>query len=221
MKTINYIIADDHTIFRKGLINLLADNPELNCLGEAENGQLLLDLLKTKKPDVVLLDIQMPVLDGVETLKEIKVHYPNLKVIILTINDKDQYVLTLMEMGASGYLVKDTSIDEVTLAIKSVHENGYYFNDKVSNIMLKKIVNKNDINPTFKSQINLSDVEKEVLRLICKEHTNTEIADKVFKSPRTVEGIRASMLEKIGVRNTAGLVIYAIKNGIYEEEPAA
>lgn len=217
MSTIQFAIADDHNIFRKGLRLILADDPLLNCIGEAGDGLELLDLLNQHPADVVLLDVNMPNMDGIEVLKQIRIKYPHIKVVILTMNDNEHFILNLMELGANGYLVKNAEADEVKTAIHAVHESGYYFNDHVSKLMLNKLVKKNDIKPRFNAEIQLSDKEREVLRLICKEHTTAEIGEKIFLSPRTVDGIRATLLEKIGVRNIAGLVIYAMKNGVYEE----
>lgn len=217
MKPIKYAIADDHKIFRKGLRLILDDDNELECVGEAENGRQLLALLDMAPVDVILLDLKMPEMDGIEVTKNVRFKHPTIKIVILTMHDDEHYILHLMEAGANGYLIKNADPEEVKTAIHAVQANGYYFNDHVSNIMLKTIMNKNAIAPSFNSTIKLTDKEKEVLKLICQEHTTAEIGEKIFLSPRTVEGIRAMLLEKIGVRNTAGLVIYALKNGIYEE----
>jgi DNA-binding NarL/FixJ family response regulator len=217
MDTINYAIADDHQLFRKGLRLVLGDDSGLNCIGEAENGLELLALLEKEKIDVVLLDIKMPEMDGTEATKQIRAKGYDTKILILTMHDDESFIIHLMEAGANGFLLKNTDPDEVKTAIYAVSENGHYFNDRVSNVMLQTLVNKNNVKTSFKKSIDLNDKEKEVLKLICKEHTATEIADKIFLSPRTVEGIRSSLLEKIGVRNSAGLVVYALKNGIYED----
>lgn len=217
MKPIKYAIADDHKIFRKGLRLILDDDNELECIGEAENGKQLLALLDMAPVDVILLDLKMPEMDGIEVTKNVRFKHPTIKIVILTMHDDEHYILHLMEAGANGYLIKNADPEEVKTAIHAVQANGYYFNDHVSNIMLKTLMNKNAIAPSFNNAIKLTDKEKEVLKLICQEHTTAEIGEKIFLSPRTVEGIRAMLLEKIGVRNTAGLVIYALKNGIYQE----
>ena len=214
---VRYAIADDHNIFRKGLRLVLADDAKLHCTGEANDGLQLMALLNEQPTDVVLLDINMPNMDGIAVLKALRQQSSGVKVVILTMNDSEQFIANLMELGANGYLIKNAEPDEVKMAIHAVYENGYYFNDLVSKVMLKKLVTKNDIKPSFNTAIKLTDTDIEVLKLICKEHTNAEIGEKIFKSPRTVEGIRAGMLEKIGVRNTAGLVLYAVKSGIYED----
>ncbi|RYZ47322.1 MAG: response regulator transcription factor, partial [Sphingobacteriales bacterium] len=164
-----------------------------------------------------LLDVKMPNMDGIEAIGKLKSDYPDIRVLILTMYDDEHFILHLMEAGASGYLVKNTDPEEIKKAIHAVVENGYYFSDLVSSVMLKTLVSKNIAKPKFKPEIKLTDKEKEVLQLICAEHTNAEIGQKLFLSPRTIEGIRSSLLERIGVRNTAGLVLYAVKQGIYKE----
>ncbi|MEZ5018386.1 MAG: response regulator transcription factor [Flavipsychrobacter sp.] len=214
MPTIKYAIADDHKIFRQGLKIALSDDTQLALAGEAGNGLELLELLKTNDIDVVLLDIKMPEMDGIATTKEIRAQYPDLKIIILTMFDEEHFILHLVQAGANGYLLKNAEPSEIKLALHAAVENGFYFNDLVSNTMLKNVVQKAQTPTIFKQVEPLNEKELNVLRLICEQHTAAEIAEKVFLSPRTVEGIRSALLDKIGVRNTAGLVMYAVKNGI-------
>lgn len=216
MPAIKYAIADDHKIFRQGLRFALSDESAIECIGEADNGISLLQLLEKEQPDVVLLDLKMPEMDGMQTTQEIRKLYPDMKIIMLTMFDDEHFIIHLMENGANGYLIKNAEPDEIKTAIRSAYETGYYFNDLVSNTMLKSLVKKEKASPRFKQEIKLNERETEVLKLICQEHTAAEIGEKVFLSARTVEGIRANLLEKIGVRNTAGLVLYAVKNGIVE-----
>ncbi len=213
MAIIKYIIADDHKIFRQGLRYALADDHRLKLVGEAENGLMLLDIVEKQKPDVVLLDIKMPEMDGIEATKKLHLSYPGIKILMLTSFDDEHFILHLLELGANGYLLKNSEPDEIKKAIHAVYENDYYFNHLVSNTMLKTLTRKN-ADLKFKNAINLNDRETEVLKLICQELTTVEIGAKIFLSPRTIEGIRTSLIEKIGVRNTAGLVVYALKNGI-------
>lgn len=217
MTVIKFIIADDHKIFRQGVKLSLADDTRLKCIGEADNGKELIHLLKEQEVDVVILDLKMPVMDGMEAIKVIRQTDKEVKIIILTMYDDENFMLKLMGEEANGYLVKNAEPEEIRTAIYSVYENGYYFNDTVSAAMLKSVANKNSKMHSFKNEPQLSDKEREVLQLICKEHTNIEIGKMIFLSPRTIEGIRSALLEKIGVRNTAGLVLYAVKHGIYEE----
>lgn len=214
MAIITYLIADDHKIFRQGLRIALADDHQLKCAGEAGNGRELLETLESRQADVILLDLKMPEMDGIEALKLLRERHPALKVIVLTMFEEEHFILHTMEAGANGYLLKDAEPQEIKLAIHSVYDNEYYFNDLVNTTLLRKVVQQKKDPPRFKAKITLNERETEVLQLICQELTATEIGKKVFLSPRTIEGIRATLLEKIGVRNTAGLVMYAVKNGI-------
>jgi DNA-binding NarL/FixJ family response regulator len=130
--------------------------------------------------------------------------------------EDEKYVIHLMEIGANGYVLKNAEPDEIKTAIFTAYENGYYFNDFVNKALLKKITHRSQVKPVFNKNVELTNRELEVLKLICQEHTATEIANLIFLAPRTVEGIRTKLLEKIGVKNTAGLVMYAVKNKIVE-----
>jgi DNA-binding NarL/FixJ family response regulator len=191
----------------------LIDDHKLKCIGEAGNGLELLEMLQDKKAEVILLDLKMPEMDGMETLKVLKEKYPDLKIIVLTMFEEEHFILHMMESGANAYLLKNAEAQEIKMAIHSVYENEYYFNDLVNTTLLRKVVQQKKA-PRFKEEIRLNDRETEVLQLICQEYTAAEIGQKVFLSTRTIEGIRSALLEKIGVRNTAGLVMYAVKNGI-------
>jgi len=216
MNKIKYAIADDHKIFRRGIISALADTPELKLVLEAENGKELLDALPKNKPDVILLDLKIHEMDGIEAAQQIRKFDNEVKIVVLSMLDDEKYVIHLMEIGANGYLLKNAEPEEIKTAIFTVHENGYYFNDFVNKALLKKLTHRSQVKPVFNKNIELTDREQEVLKLICQEHTATEIANLIFLSPRTVEGIRTKLLEKIGVKNTAGLVMYAVKNKICE-----
>jgi len=216
MAIIKYIIADDHKIFRQGLRYALSDDPRLKLAGEAENGRILLQQVEKHKPDVILLDLKMPEMDGIEATRRIHALYPAVKILMLTTYGDEHFILHLMELGANGYLLKNAEPAEIKKAIHSVYEHDYYFNDLVSNTMLKTLTRKKMAEIKQKDAIKLSEQENEVLKLICEEQTTAEIAQKLFRSARTVEGIRTSLIEKTGVRNTAGLVLYAIKHGIIE-----
>jgi DNA-binding NarL/FixJ family response regulator len=214
MTLIKYAIADDHEIFRQGLKLVLEDDSALKFVCEAENGFALLQLIRKHLPDVVLLDLKMPAMDGFATAKEIRKEFPEMKILILTMHDEEQFIISILEAGANGYLTKNSNPDEIKRAIHSVYESNYYFNDLMSSAMLKKLVNKNMGVPNFKQAVTLTEKEIQILELICQEFTSAEIGEKVFLSARTVEGVRATMMEKIGVRNIAGLEMYAVKNGI-------
>lgn len=212
--TIKYIIADDHTIFRQGLRMVLADDKHLELLAEASDGLKLMEILKVETPDVILLDLKMPGMDGMEATRDIRQKYPHIKILILTMHDDEQLILHLLEAGANGYLIKNADADEIKLALHACYENGYYFSDYISGLMLRTLVLKNKAPLNYKQQIIFNDRELDVLRLICDGCTAVEIGKKIFLSNRTVEGIKADLLERIGVRNTAGLIMYAVKQGI-------
>lgn len=207
-------LADDHKLFRKGMIALLEDIEDLSVMLEASNGLELLDLLaQGPMPQVILLDISMPELDGIEALKRIKADFPSVKVIMLTMNQDDAMILHVMELGANGYLLKESDPDEVETAIRSVVEAGFYFNERVSRALLTKLVKGERFKPVFKDMVQLTDRELEVLQMVCQGLTNPEIGEKLFISARTVEGHRKNIMEKMGVRNTAAMIVYAVKKG--------
>ncbi len=216
MGEIRVAIADDHKIFRKGVILSLRHYSFIKFVLEAENGQELLDGLKEAKPQVVLMDLRMPIKDGIETTKYISEHYPNIFVIVLTMNEDERFVLHLMENGANGYLLKSTDPVEIKKAIIDVVDKGYYLNNFVNRILLKKAQTKNRTIPLLNDEVEITDKEREVLRFICMEFTSAEIGEKMGISARTVESIKERLMERFGTRNTAGLVFFAVKNGLIE-----
>jgi DNA-binding NarL/FixJ family response regulator len=216
MSTIKIAIADDYKIYRDGLKVGLSADENLEVIFEADNGEDLMKGLETISPDVIIMDLKMPIMDGMEATKEVRKKYPSIKVLVVTMYDDDKFIIHLMENGANGYLLKNTEPDEIRKSIYSVHENGYYFNDVVNKALLKKLVLKNNLKPSFNQNVELTERELEVLKLICEEKTAAEIAKEIFLSPRSVEGIRQRLIEKVGVRNTAGLVMFAVKNNMVD-----
>lgn len=217
MAIISYIIADDHEVFRHGIRNVLNRDHKLKCLGEAENGIELMALLQASKPHVVLLDMKMPEMDGVQVTAKMKELYPDIKILILTMYDDEEVILHMLDMGVNGYLVKTATPNEITNAMHKVYEEDYYLSDMVSKLMLKNRQQKNTLPLRYKKNVELNDKEKEILRMMCREMTTAEIAARVYLSPRTVEGIRRRLLEKLEVRSSTGLIIYAVKKGIAED----
>jgi DNA-binding NarL/FixJ family response regulator len=214
MKKIKVAIADDYKIFREGLKVSLGQDDNMHVLLEADNGEDLLKEIESKQPDVIIMDLKMPIMDGMEATQLVRKKYPAIKVLVVSMYEDDKFIIHLMEIGANGYLLKNAEPEEIRKAIYAVHENGYYFNDLVNKALLKKLVLKNNIKPSFNENVDLTERELEVLKLICEEKTAAEIAKEIFLSPRSVEGIRQRLIEKIGVRNTAGIVMFAVKNGL-------
>lgn len=216
MGEIKVAIADDHKIFRKGVIISLRHYSNIKFVLEAENGQELLDGIDNAKPDVILMDLRMPVKDGIETTKYINIHYPDIFVLVLTMHDDERFVIHLMENGANGYLLKSTDAVEIKKAITDVVEKGYYLNNFVNKILIKKTQNKNKRIPSLKMEVEISEREKEVIQYICLEFTSIEIGEKMGISARTVESIKERLMERFGLKNTAGLVFFAVKNDLID-----
>ncbi|MEL7534590.1 MAG: response regulator transcription factor [Bacteroidota bacterium] len=210
-------LVDDHKLFRKGMKALLEEIEGIEVIFEAANGQELLDHMAEQQAEIILLDLEMPVMDGVTVLPKIQSGYPDTKVLILSMHQDDQFIVHLLEQGAHGYLLKDTELEELEDALESVKENGFYFNDRTSRAMLSRLTRRQKIKPTFGHVEPLSERETEVLKLICEEFTTSEIADKLFLSPRTIEGYRNRLLEKTGAKNTAGLVVFAARQGYLDK----
>lgn len=210
-KKIKIVIADDHKLFRKGIIALLEDFDFIGEIEEASNGAELLEVLaKTNLlPDVILLDLQMPVMDGLEAQKNIRKLYSGIKIIILTMEDDEQYILHLIAEGVNGYLLKNADPDEMERAILKVVENGFYFSDEISMKVLKNLNMKEKAEFVFNP--DFTERELQILELICKEYSNNEIAKECDISIRTAEGYRLKLVEKSGAKNIAGLVVLAIK----------
>ncbi len=216
MNIIKVAIADDHKIFRKGVILSLRLYSNIKFVLEANDGNELLENIAEASPDVVLMDLRMPGKDGIEATKIISKQYPQIKVLVLTMYEDERFVYHMMENGANGYLLKNSEPSEIRRAIMEVQEKGYYLNNFVNRILLKKSHARQKVVPSLNSEITLSDKEKDVLRFICMEFTAAEIAKKMEISPRTVEAIKDRLMERFGSKNTAGLVFFAVKNNLIE-----
>lgn len=209
-------IVDDHTLFRKGMVALLEDFEGFEVVLEAENGEKLLERLKFDQPELILLDLDMPKLSGSEVLPILRQEYPDLKVLILTMHDEETMILRVMELGANGYLLKGMEPEELEAALRTAYRTGYYLSDKVSRAMLQRVISPQKFKTTSIVSEELTRREMDVLKLVCQERTNAEIAQVLFISPRTVEGHRLRIIQKIGAKNTIGMVIFAIKEGLVE-----
>jgi DNA-binding NarL/FixJ family response regulator len=216
---IKVILADDHTLIRDGLKSLLKSDRSIQVVGEAENGVQLLTLLETVEPDVVMLDLNMPVMDGFEALEKLQAQYPHVKVLILTMLDQDSYVTKVRTAGALGYVLKTAGRTELIHAIKTVADNNSYICSEVALNLLNRVNNgptPEEAETAGKSGSDLSKREMEVLRLIAEGYTNAEIADKLFASKRTIESHRQHLIEKTKAKNTATLIKYAIQQGLID-----
>lgn len=213
---IRIIIADDHELLREGFSLLLKKQKEIEIVDEASNGKDLLEKVRKLQPDVVVTDIQMPEMDGIQATKKIKEEFPQIEVIALTMFNEDHLIIDMLESGAKGYLLKNTSQKELSEAIKAVYNGGTHFCSSTSE-RLKTMIVQSKFNPYKKKPSEIfSEREIEVMKLICQQMQNKEIAEKLFISVRTVEGYREKVFEKTGARTIAGVTIFAIKNGIYQ-----
>ncbi len=215
-RPIKVAIADDHALFRAGVKTALSVRKDIDMIAEADNGMQLLNLLKHVEPDVILLDIQMPLMDGITTLPEIRKLYPEIKVIILSMHNDHSMISKLMEVGANSYLTKNSDSETIYQAIKTCYEQEFFFNDLTNKALLSGLrTKKTDHTP---DDVQLNDKELRILKLMCEEKTTKEIADIVDISPRTVEAIRDKLKTKTGAKSMAGLVMYAVKNKLLEED---
>ncbi|MGN7204514.1 response regulator [Pedobacter sp. SAFR-022] len=213
---IQVLLAEDHNIVRNGIKMLLGSDKEIHVAGEATNGKEALDFISGNEGiDVILADINMPELDGISLIKEAHNLKPDIKVVILSMHDNDKYVSQAFQEGASGYLLKSVSADEMIFSLKHVKAGGKYLCSELSIKMLEKLSQKsvNSVSENV-SNIEFSMREIEVLHLIADGLTNSEMSEKLFLSKRTIEGHRQSLIEKTGSKNTAALIRYAVLNGI-------
>ncbi|MDR2885160.1 MAG: response regulator transcription factor [Rikenellaceae bacterium] len=210
---IKVALVDDHALFRGGLRGLLAGGGACEVVAEAADGQEFLSLLDAGlAPDVVLLDIDMPVMGGFEVAQRMAAGHPDVRIVVLTMHSDEEYYLRMVSLGARGFLLKNSDIDEVLSAIRTVARGGTYFSQE----LLTSLIAVHTAPPAPGPDDTLSERELEVLGLICRGMSNNEIADQLFISKRTVDKHRANILEKTGTKNTAHLVMYAVKNGLVE-----
>ncbi len=215
MKTTFVALADDHSLIRNGLANLIDTFDGFKVLFQAANGQEFIDALKPKSlPDIVLMDINMPKKDGYETTRWLKELYPDIKVLALSMYDNESAIIRMIKNGACGYILKDAEPADLRRALNEIVQKGYYHSELVTN-QLVKIIRQGGSDDDDKTQAQkLNDKEIEFLKFACTELTYKEIADKMFLSPRTIDGYRDALFEKLNAKTRVGLVIYAIKNRI-------
>jgi DNA-binding NarL/FixJ family response regulator len=213
---IKVAIADDHKIFRDGIRMALKDRDYLKILWEAEDGKDLMHKLQIKQPDVLLMDLRMPELDGMNAIGLIRKEFEAVKIIVLTMYDDQEMITKMMEMGANAYLTKTTDPDEIYQAIITCMNDDFYFNDLVNKAVLLKLQHKKTVRQFYPNPVKFSDKELKILKCIAEDKTTEEISGVVFLSPRTIETIRQKMKEKVGAKTIAGLVMYATRNKLID-----
>lgn len=216
MSKIRVLIADDHDIVRFGIVTVLNASTQVDVVGEVANGEEALQAFTSIRPDVCLLDISMPGMSGIETATEIRKQHPDAAILILTMHENEEYLNQAIKAGASGYILKQSSIKELVAAIQEVHNGKTVFSEPIAKLMADQYVRQAISGHSSKQSdaIRLTRREKEITKLIADGKTSQEIADVLFISPRTVEAHRANLMQKLGLKNTAALVRYAVANGL-------
>lgn len=215
MKAINILIADDHKMFREGLTELLSKEPEIKVVDTAGSGKEIRVALASNHIDVILMDIDMGETNGIEMTQEVKASHPGIYVLALSMHGDKNYIVKMLEAGATGYILKNAGKEEMINAIHTVANGNTYFSSQVSSKLLEHITNPTPVRRGTEDAL-LTDRETEILRLIAEEYSNPEIAEKLFISVRTVDTHRRNILDKLGAKNTAGLVKYAIQKGLLD-----
>jgi two-component system, NarL family, response regulator NreC len=220
-KKIRIIVADDHVIVRKGIVSLISLNPDFEVVGEALNGKIAVELALLKEPDIVLMDISMPELSGLDATRIIKKKLPDVKVLVLSAYDNEEYVVQVLQSGANGYLLKNILPDDLYSAIKAVNDGLAFFSPTISKIMLESYLKKIMPGASIAGDNDLSSYvgpltarEREILQLIAEGKSHQQIAELLYISVRTVDTHRNNIIKKLNLHDTASLVTYAIKHGI-------
>ena len=208
------IIAEDHTILREGLKALLTINPEIEIVGEAEDGREAIRLVEKLDPDLVMMDLSMPRMDGMQAIREIKRRWPQKKVLALTAHKTEEYILTALRAGADGYLLKDSTCQEMMTAVKSILSGKRYLSPGISEKVIAGYLEGKQVVKLEGAWDNLTEREREVLKLIGEGYRNKEIADLLVISPKTVEKHRANLMEKLNLHSVSEITAYAIEKGL-------
>lgn len=218
MKKIKIVLADDHVLVRNGIKAMLESDAEIDVVGEAGNGSEALETAKALRPDILVLDIRMPLMNGLEAAAKIKDYAPHVKAVILSMHDSEEYVLEALDAGAYGYLLKDTDKNEFIKALKLVYAGNKYYTGAVSHVLANRLLN---VNPAVKSSssvkedsYHLTKREKEILRMVIDGKHNKDIADALNKSQRTIETHRFNIMKKLGVNNAIDMVNKTMKENI-------
>lgn len=206
-------LVDDHPVFRLGLAGLLREFDDIEICFEASNGIEALDKLRSNRPDIILMDLEMPLMNGLQTTELVKKLYPEIKILMLTMHNSEELVAQLARLGCNGYLLKEYKIEIIAEAIQRVFKHQFFFRDHFNKTLLKRITQSNMSQSVARSEV-LTEREKEIVQMVCDEMNNKEISERLHLSIRTVERHRENIMQKMGVKNTVGMVIYAIKNGL-------
>jgi DNA-binding NarL/FixJ family response regulator len=212
---INIILADDHELIRDGFTVLINKIPDINLIAEASNGEELINLIRQHKPDVVVTDIKMPILDGIEATRRISEEFPEIGVIALSMFDETSLIMEMFEAGARGFLLKNAQKEEIVEAIKTVNRGDNYYCRETS-VKMARLLAERVKKPHKADEHELTETETVIVKLICQELSTKEIAEKLFVSTRTIDGHRINILKKTNSTNTAGIVVYAIRNKLFE-----
>ncbi|MEM7550466.1 MAG: response regulator transcription factor [Bacteroidota bacterium] len=216
MSSIKILIADDHQMILEGLKSLLSLSPEIEIVAEANDGEKVLELVESlPELDQVILDINMPSVDGIEVTKKIKSTYPEIKILILSMYNRQEFIKNLIESGADGYILKNSDKAELLGAIHSLHKGEPYFGKEVTKTIMKSFQKEKP--PAEMHEVPLTEREKDIVKLIAETMTTSEIAEKLFLSTHTVDTHRKNILSKLEVKNVAGLVRYAIQTGLIKD----
>ena len=210
---ISILIADDHSIFREGLKLILKPFNSIKITGEATNGMELVSSFKTLSPDVVLTDIKMPILDGIEATRQLYSFFPAVKIIALSIYNETHLIIEMLEAGASGFLLKDADREELVTAIETVYAHRPYFSPALTGQLTDIIINDQRL-ANESGQVIFSALEKQIIVMICEEKSSSQIARLLKINKRTIENYRARIMDKTGARSVAGIIAFAIQNGI-------
>jgi len=208
-------LAEDQPLFRDGLVKILNSFDKVSVEFFAADGKEFIEKLENHEVDIAFLDYKMPELNGPQTAEMIRLNFPKIKILFISMFDSEEFVVNAIESGAHGYITKDQDVEEIELAIDSLVNTGYYMNDKLSRMLIGNLVSSNVVKPKFNNEdVKLNETEIAIIKLICQEYNTKEIAKMVFKGVRTVEGIRSNILKKIGAKNSSGIFMFAVKNGI-------
>ena len=214
MEKLKIVLAEDHTILREGLRALLSADPSFEIIGEAQNGREAVRCVERLEPDLLLMDLSMPRMSGMDAIREIKNRYPDIKIIALTVHKTEEYLLTTLKAGADGYVLKDATHEELVMAIKNVMSGKSYLSPGVSEKVIEGYLEGRESNRSLSPWETLSQREREVLKLIAEGFKNKEIAEDLCISLKTVEKHRANLMKKLDLHNAAALTVYAVQKGL-------